>query len=193
MKIAASLFWVNGLEELRKNFQRSLLTASLLRRLSSSALPRNFSLGGTDLVSPRAKSPGACYNRKLLMKRSTPTLINYLYCAFLIAGVFANLCAAPMLAAELQPDLGSISRAAYRSHSHTLANTSRAHSHASASQQKRVRHPALDFAALPPQGFHLSAATLGQRALDRNQLILHSLVIVRPRGRAPPVCLAFSV
>src|SRR5882672_910973 len=124
------------------------------------------------------------------MKRSTSTRISHLCRALLMAGVLANLClaqpfASGSVAAQQQEEF--ISNFANSSQSHALTNAPRAHSHVPASKQKRVRHPALDFAALPPECFHLLAAALGHRTLDRNQRIFHSTFLVRPRGRAPPV------
>src|ERR1700687_3738783 len=115
------------------------------------------------------------------MKRSTSTRIGYLYSALLIMSVLAHLCVAPIaFGAESPQDSGSFSNIANTSQSHALTNAPRAHSHLPASKQKRLRHPALDFAALPPARFQLSTATLGQPALDRNRLIFHSSFLVRP-------------
>jgi len=124
------------------------------------------------------------------MKRYDSTLASYLCSALLIAGVLTNLCAAPDVAfgrMHAQQDFSSFSNFANTSPSQALTNAPRAYSRVPASQQKRVRHPALDFAALPADRFQLATAALGQRALDRTPLSLHSFVLVRPRGRAPPV------
>jgi hypothetical protein len=126
------------------------------------------------------------------MKRSDSKRISYLYTALLIAGVLANLCAAPAVArgrfaAQSRQDFGLFSNAANGSQPLALTNALRPHSQVPASKQKRVRHPALDFAALPPERFHLSVATVAHRGIDRNRLIFHSSILVLPRGRAPPV------
>lgn len=140
----------------------------------------------------RVKNFSCCYNPKALMKRSVSTPINYLYSALLIAGLLANLCAAPAvsfgrMAARSQQGLGSFADAAGGAQSHALTTAPRANSEVPGSKQKRVRHPALDFTALPPERFQLSAASLGQRALNYNQLVFCSSFLVRQRGRAPPI------
>ena len=127
---------------------------------------------------------------QMLMKRSDSTLVSYLYTALLIAGVLTNLCAAPNVAFSrltAQQESSLFSNATNSSHSQALTNAPRTHPRVPASQQKRVRLPALDFAALPADPFQLATAALGQRALDRSPLSLRSFVLVRPRGRAPPV------
>jgi hypothetical protein len=125
------------------------------------------------------------------MKRSTSTRIGYLYSALLIAVVMAQLCVAPIAfgrpGAQSRQDSESFSNTANGFHSQALINAPRAHSHVPASKQKRVRHPALDFAALPPERFHLIAGTLVQRSVHCNRLFFPSYILARPRGRAPPV------
>ena len=123
------------------------------------------------------------------MKRSQSTLVSYLYSALLIAGALAYLGAAPDGALGRRPepqDSGSFTNVANSLPSRALTTSPQAHSRVPASQQKRVRHPALDFAALSPEQFQLAAGKLDQRALDPNPFLSHSSFRARPRGRAPP-------
>jgi hypothetical protein len=127
----------------------------------------------------------------LLMKRFAARQISHSYSALLIAGVLLNLCMVPgslgRITAQSQQELGSFARAGDGAYSHILTTASRAYSEVPASRQKRVRHPALDLTALPPESFQLPSLSLGQRALEDNQRTLHSSFSVRPQGRAPPV------
>jgi len=115
--------------------------------------------------------------------------MSYLYSALLIAGALAYLGARPDAALVRLPqpqDSGSFTTAAHSLPSQALTNAPHAHSRLPASQQKRVRHPALDFAALPAEQFQLEAGKLDQRGVDPNPFLSHCSFRARPRGRAPP-------
>jgi hypothetical protein len=128
------------------------------------------------------------------MKRSASTRISYLPGALLIAGVLLNLCSASaaglrVSAAQPRQEVESFAGVAGGAHSHALLTGPRAHSEVPASKQKRIRHPALDFAALPAESLQLSSLSLGQRARDLDQFVFRCSFTVRPQGRAPPVSL----
>lgn len=123
------------------------------------------------------------------MKKFAATQISHLYSALLIAGVLLNLCVAPAAAfghKQSQREAQSFAGVASGAHSHALT-TARAHTEIPASKQKRARHPALDFTALPPESFQLSSVSFSERALDSHHFVFHSSFSVRPQGRAPPV------
>ncbi|HEX3282825.1 MAG TPA: hypothetical protein VHR36_16430 [Pyrinomonadaceae bacterium] len=110
----------------------------------------------------------------------------------MITGVLLNLCVAPAaslgrLSARLRQEAGSFAGVDGRTYSPALTTTPRPYSDVPAAKQLRVRHPALDLTALPPQNFQLSSLSLRQGALDNHQLILQFSFSVQPQGRAPPV------
>jgi hypothetical protein len=124
------------------------------------------------------------------MKRFAPKKMSFLYSAWLIAGVLLNLCVAP--AASFGHNQSQRATAAFATASggvpsHALTTGLRGHSEVPASKQKRSRHPALDFTALPPESFTLASLSLGQHAFDNDLVVFHSAFSVRPKGRAPPV------
>jgi hypothetical protein len=126
------------------------------------------------------------------MKKFAATQISHLYSALLIAGVLLNLCVAPAAAfGHKQPlqEVESFAGVASGAQSHALTTAPRTHTEIPASKQKRVRHPALDFTALPPESFQLSSMSCGQRAFDHDRFAFRSSFSVRPQGRAPPVFL----
>ena len=124
------------------------------------------------------------------MKKFAATQISHLYSVLLIAGVLFNLGMAPATSIgrpiDSSQEVGSLAGLVGSDYSHTLTTAPRAHSEVPASKQKRLRRPALDLTALPPQSFQLPF-WLGQRALENNQPLFHCSFSVRPQGRAPPV------
>ena len=124
------------------------------------------------------------------MKKFAATQISHLYSALLIAGVLLNLCVAPAASfghKQPQQEVESFAGVASGAHSHALTTAPRARNEIPASKQKRVRHPALDFTALPPESFQLSSVSFSERALDQHRFAFQSSFSVRPQGRAPPV------
>jgi len=124
------------------------------------------------------------------MKKFAATQISHLYSALLIAGVLLNLCAAPAAAfghTQPQQEAQSFAGVTGSAHSHALTTAPRPQTEIPASKQKRVRHPALDFTALPPESFQLSSVSFSERALEQHRFAFHSSFSVRPQGRAPPV------
>jgi hypothetical protein len=122
--------------------------------------------------------------------KGTTSKISFLP-SLLIAGVLLNVClahgSAVRLAAESQQGIESFAVQSGGAPWRALTTGPRTHSEVPASKQKRLRHPALDFTALPPERFTPSSVSLGQPALDNDLVVFDSSFSVRPKGRAPPV------